>query len=137
MINNLESYSAFAPFYRSLIKHRSHAGPIARLLAELLTPSHRKLLDAACGQGNDVYFDELPYRVFYGADGSHEMIGQLLGDSALAARYEAIDECLWKDLASIFHRHGKFDAVFFWGTRFLISKVSRRPKRSLPIATTG
>ncbi|MBS1770596.1 MAG: class I SAM-dependent methyltransferase [Acidobacteria bacterium] len=115
MNDNLASYSTFAPYYRTLLSHRSHAEPIARLLTELLTPAHHRLLDAACGQGNLSYFEELPGRTVYGSDGSHHMIEFLKADPTLASRYEHVIECEWKALPSLFRAHGKFDAIFFLG----------------------
>lgn len=115
MNSNLRSYSSFAPYYRTLLKHRSHAKPIAQLLSDHLTSEHRRLLDAACGQGNSDYFDALPEAVFVGSDGSHDMTDFLNADPTLRARYEAVVLCEWKSLSSLFRRHGKFDAVFFLG----------------------
>lgn len=115
MNDNLESYSSFAPYYRTLLNHRSHAKPIARLLSELLTPEHVRLLDAACGQGNHDYFDALPGRVFYASDGSSDMIDYLNADSMLRSRYQTVIHSEWKRLPSLFRNLGKFDAIFILG----------------------
>jgi SAM-dependent methyltransferase len=115
MIDNLKSYSVFAEYYQSLINHRDHAGPIARLLKELLLPSHRKLLDAACGQGNRSYFEILPGMSIFASDGSEQMLERLKADKALFSKYEQVAENQWEDLPGFFLKWGKFDAIFFLG----------------------
>jgi SAM-dependent methyltransferase len=115
MIDNLKSYSVFAEYYQTLINHRDHAGPIALLLKELLLPSHRRILDAACGQGNGAYFEVLPERSFFASDGSRQMLERLKANEKLFSKYELVEENRWEDLAGFFQKQGKFDAIFFLG----------------------
>ncbi len=123
MIDNLKSYSVFAEYYQTLINHRDHAGPIARLLKEMLLPSHRRLFDAACGQGNNSYFDILPGMSFFASDGSEQMLERLKSDKSLFSKYERVAENRWEDLSSLFLKWGKFDSIFFLGNS--ISHVSK------------
>jgi SAM-dependent methyltransferase len=114
-MNNLESYIKFSKYYDLMIRNRNHYKAIADLLNDFVPPAAGKILDAACGQGNAFYFNTTANRVFYGNDGSKEMLGFLMQNHGLFLKYKAVFNYEWSDLGRLFEREKNFDLIFFLG----------------------